>query len=597
MYAEYEKAKCGEPMSPRYYSPEVIEQVQEANDIVDLVSEYVTLKKAGSSYKGCCPFHNEKTASFNVSQEKQLYHCFGCGAGGNLIGFVMAIENLTFPEAVQFLARRAGITLPENGSSPEEEARYRHRERLYELQRELANYYYRCLNHSKEGAAYFLNRGITPETIKAFGLGYAPNQWQAARDYLTEKGYTINEMAEAGIVLKSSRGSFYDRFRGRVMFPILNTTGRVIGFGGRRIREADKGPKYLNSPETPVFSKGTELFNLNRAKSAAKNGQILIVEGYMDVISLYQKGVANAVAALGTAFTPYHVSLLKRYAREVILCFDGDNAGEAATQKALAVLKKAPINVRILRLPAADDPDSFIQKNGREAFEQYVKAAITVTEYELKVLRQRFDLEQTDDRIQYTNGAIGVLRELEDPVQIDLYSKKLSQETGINYRVILREINRKKGPGAVTEKDVPHPGTYGSSIPKAYAQAQVIYLKAKLEGRLPQQAEGLPDIDAFSPGIFQALYDKIERHQQAGQRIVPSALLNEFEEDGQIRQVSAILMDDTPVDEASLVESIRVILTFSGKQQMSSMKIKAEMTNDEEAIELAAKIAAMKRKQ
>lgn len=584
--------ESGEKMAPRY-SEEVINQVLQANDIVDVVSEYVTLKKAGSSYKGKCPFHNEKTASFTVSPDKQLYHCFGCGVGGNVIGFVMAIENLPFVDALKFLARRAHIILPENGSSAEDSERYRKKERLYELHRELANYYYLCLKKNRNAQYYLAGRKITPETIKAYGLGLAPDGWQNALGFLRQKGYTDQEMLDSGLVMRSENGRMYDRFRNRIMFPILNATGRIIGFGGRRINEDDHGPKYLNSPETMVFSKGTELFNMNHAKSNIVGGQMLIVEGYMDVISLYQYGVRNTVAALGTAFTAYHAALLGRYVGEVVLCFDGDAAGESATQKAIAILKNTPLNVKILRLPIEDDPDTYIQEHGKDAFEKKVTEAITIVEYEIGLLRKKFDLSQTDGRIKYINQAIAVLRQLSDEVQIDLYSKRLARETGIDLKVIRREVYRKK-PVDLTEEDVGEKIDYWQKMPKAYEEAQILFLR---KGMLEPEVfkSGRLRAEHFSPGFFRELYELITGLFEKGEQISPAALMNHFEDVEQVKPVSAILMDDTPIESAKLEECIKTIMYFYRSAEIERIKQEISKASEEEAAVLMDKMITLKK--
>ncbi|MEG0377979.1 MAG: DNA primase [Eubacterium sp.] len=581
-------------MAPRY-SEEVIQQVLEASDIVDVVSEYVALKKTGSSYKGKCPFHNERTASFSVSQEKQLYHCFGCGVGGNVMGFIMAIENLPFIDAVQFLARRANIMLPEQGNSEEDNKRYRQKERLYELHRELANYYYVCLRRSREAQYYLNNRGISAETIKAYGLGLSPDGWSSALDFLRQKGYTDQEMLDSGLVMASDKGGrLYDRFRNRIMFPILNATGRIIGFGGRRISDEDKGPKYLNSPETMIFSKGTELFNMNHAKSHIKGGQVLIVEGYMDVISLYQKDVRNTVAALGTAFTVYHAALLGRYVNEVVLCFDGDAAGEGATQKAIDILKNTAINVRILRLPVEDDPDSYIQKNGKEAFEKKIEEAITIVEYEMGLLRKRYDINQTDGRIKYINQAIVVLRQLSDEVEVDLYSKRLSRETGIDLKVIRREVYRKK-PQNLTPEEVGEKVDYWQKLPKAFEEAQIMYLR---KGILEPEylVEGKLVSEHFSPGFFRELFELINDLLKRGEAVTPSALMNYFEDTERVKPVSAFLMDEKEINQAKLDESIKIIKYYYHLSEMEKLKNKIDKTDDvEEAAALMDKMVALKK--
>lgn len=582
----------GEKMAPRY-TDEIIRQVQEANDIVDVVSEYVTLKKMGNSYKGKCPFHNEKTASFTVSQEKQLYHCFGCGVGGNTIGFIKAIENLPFIDALKFLAQRVHMVLPENGSSAEDSERYKKKERLYELHRELANFYYLCLKKNHSAQYYLLNRGITTEAIKAYGIGLAPEGWQNGINFLKQKSYTEDEMLDSGLVIKSESGRIHDRFRNRIMFPILNPMNRIIGFGGRRISDEDNGPKYLNSPETTIFSKGTELFNMNHAKSNVTSGQMLIVEGYMDVISLYQHGVKNTVAALGTAFTAYHAALLGRYVNEVVICFDGDTAGENATQKAIAILKNTPLNVKILRLPIEDDPDTYIQKMGREAFEQKVKDAITIVEYEVGLLKKKYDTNQTDGRIKYVNQAISVIRQLNNEVQIDLYGKRLSRETGIDLKVIRREIYRKK-PQELTEDEIGPKINYWQKIPKAYEEAQILFLRKSIMDPKVLENDGL-NAEYFSPGFFKELYELVKELLANGKDITPAGLMNHFENEDQIKPVAAILMDDAPINEALFKDSIKLIRRYYHTSEMDRLKEKVSEVDDENAAALMDRMIVLKK--
>ncbi|MEG1106126.1 MAG: DNA primase, partial [Eubacterium sp.] len=466
---------------------------------------------------------------------------------------------------------------------------------LYELHRELANYYYLCLKKNKTGLYYLNRRGITSATIKAYGLGLSPDSWNDALNFLTQKGYTNQEMLDSGLVMASEKGRLYDRFRNRIMFPILNATGRIIGFGGRRISDEDNGPKYLDSPETMVFSKGTELFNMNHAKSNIINGQILIVEGYMDVIALYEQGIRNTVAALGTAFTAYHAALLGRYVSEVVLCFDGDAAGESATQKAIIILKNTAINVKILRLPVEDDPDSFIRQNGREAFEKKVNDAITIVEYEMDILKKRFDIKQTDGRIKYINQAISVLRKLPDEVEVDLYSKRLARETGIDIRVIRREVYRKK-PQELTQNEVGEQVDYWQKMPKAYEEAQIIYLK---KGILSPEyfTTGMLTSEYFSPGFFRELFELVTTLLNKNEPITPSALMNYFEDVEKIKPVSAILMDEQEIDQNKMNESIKTIKHFYHLNEMEQLKNKISKTDDvEEAAILMDKMAAMKKK-
>lgn len=406
------------------YSEETIQNVIEANDIVDVISQYVTLKRSGHAFMGCCPFHNEKTPSFSVSREKQLYHCFGCGVGGNVIGFVMAMENLGFVEALEYLAERAGIELPKQ-HDPVQDAQYQKKERIYELHRQLANHYFTLLKTDKAAQKYLAKRGFDAKTIRTFGIGLCGDAWQDAVAFLEKAGFTQQEMMDSGTVARGKNGKLYDRFRSRIMIPIQNARGKIIGFGGRKYLPSDDShAKYLNSPETMVFSKSYELFNLNRARKKVAADQLIIVEGYMDVIALWQYGVENAVAALGTAFTPYHAKTLSRYAKEVVLCFDGDAAGESATVKALEVLKRSPAAVRIIRLGEADDPDSYIRKNGVEAFRARLRDADTVMDFQLAQCARNNDVATSDGKIKYLNEAIARIRTLNNPVEEELYAKK-----------------------------------------------------------------------------------------------------------------------------------------------------------------------------
>lgn len=426
-----------------FFSDDFITLVCEANEISDLISEYVPLKKVGRNLVGLCPFHTEKTPSFSVSAEKQFYHCFGCGEGGRVLDFVMKIEHLDFVEAVRFLAQRAHISLPE----PKQEERNRQRisqnEKLYALNREAALFFHETLYsvHGDQARSYFLNRGLKETTIKNFGLGYAPDSWNGLLHYLKNKGYSESLIEQAGLTgHKETR--YYDSFRNRVMFPIIDLRGNVIGFGGRVLD--DSKPKYLNSPESPVFSKSHNLYGLNVAKNE-KGRSLIVVEGYMDVIALHQANIRNAVAALGTAFTPEHAKLMKRYADRVTLCFDSDEAGQKATVRCLEIMSGQRMNVHVLVQDKAKDPDEYIRKYGREAFLDLVEHAPNQVEYQILRLRERYDISEIEQKIAFVHEAAVVFSSLESDVELELYVKKLSNDTGVSAEAVFSEIQKLSG--------------------------------------------------------------------------------------------------------------------------------------------------------
>ncbi len=423
-----------------FFSDDFINQVCDANEIADLISEYVPLKKSGRNLLGLCPFHNEKTPSFSVSAEKQFYHCFGCGEGGRVLDFVMKVEHLDFVEAVRFLAQRAHIPVPE----PQDERVSRHtateKEQLYGLNREAAIFFHDMLYSVKgdNARSYFLNRGLTESTIKGFGLGYAPDSWDSLLKHLKQKGFSEPLIEKAGLA-GHKENRYYDSFRNRVMFPIIDLRGNVIGFGGRVLD--DSKPKYLNSPESPVFSKSHNLYGLNFAKNE-KERHLIIVEGYMDVIALHQAGIKNAVAALGTAFTPDHAKLIKRYADKVTLCFDSDEAGQKATARCIEIMSGQQIKVNVLMQNEAKDPDEYIKKIGRDSFLERIEQAPVQVEYRILRLRERYDLDDVEQKIAFVHEAAMVFSSIESDVELELYVKKLSADTGVSSEAVFSEIQK-----------------------------------------------------------------------------------------------------------------------------------------------------------
>ncbi len=417
------------------YPEETIEEVRTANDIVDVISGYVRLAKKGSSHFGLCPFHNEKSPSFSVSQSKQMYYCFGCGAGGNVITFVMEYENFTFVEAVKHLADRAGIVLPELEYSREEQKKADKKAAILELNKLAANYFYSQLQ-TKNGARarqYFLDRQLTEKTMKHFGLGYANIYQDDLYQYLKKKGYKDELLHESGLVGYHEKHGMQDKFWNRVMFPIMDVNNHVIGFGGRVMGDGE--PKYLNSRETPVFDKSRNLYGLNFARTA-RESCLLICEGYMDVIAMHQAGFTNAVASLGTAFTQGHAQLIKRYAKEVILVYDSDAAGTKAILRALPILREAGITARVLRMGPHKDPDEFIKNEGAEAFQKRIDEAENSFLFEIQVLEQEYQMNDPESRSRFYKEVAAKLLRFREELERETYLETVAKR----YRIEPKQL-------------------------------------------------------------------------------------------------------------------------------------------------------------
>lgn len=421
------------------YPEEVIEEVRISNDIVDVVSEYVKLERKGKDYFGLCPFHKEKTPSFSVVPAKQIFYCFGCGKGGNVINFVMNVENLSFIDAVRLLADRARIQLPEGGDEEELE-RAKLRKEIIKINTDAARFFFNNLGNNEKAVSYLKNRGINERTIKRFGLGYSGEEWDSLLKYLVSKGYKESDILKSGLILQSKKGGFYDRFRGRIMFPIFDLRGNVIGFGGR-VTDSSL-PKYMNSPETLVYNKGRNLYSLNFAKNSGEK-RIIIVEGYMDVISLHQSGIINTVASLGTALTESQGRLLKKYAEEVVISYDSDTAGQAATMRGLDLLSNIGCNVKVLLLPQGKDPDEYIRKNGVDGFRKLVDNAVSLIEYKIKILKNQIDTSTTEGKISFLNKAASLLSKIDNSVELEMYVKKIAKDYGISEESLFAEISKK----------------------------------------------------------------------------------------------------------------------------------------------------------
>ena len=411
-----------------YYKEELVEEVRERNDIVDVISSYIRIQKRGNNYVGLCPFHNEKTPSFVVSGGKQLYTCFGCGASGNVIGFVMKYENYSFQEALQSLAARVGMELPESDYDKEEKKNRDIKQRLLEIHKEAAKFYYHSLLKDETAKNYLYKRGISDATIRQFGLGYSPKAPDSLYKYL-KKTYDDDILKLSGLVIMEERGA-KDRFWNRIMYPILDIHSKVIGFGGRVM--GDALPKYINSSESMIFDKSRQLYGLNFAKSSRQNF-VLLCEGYMDVISLYQAGFNNAVAALGTAFTPNHANILKRYVKRVVLSMDSDNAGINASKKTIGILREAGIAVLVLNMKPYKDPDEFIKNTSKEEFEKRIKNAKNAFMWEIELLKQQFKMEDPEQKTEFYKETAKKLAEFNVALERDNYIQAVCNEHIINY--------------------------------------------------------------------------------------------------------------------------------------------------------------------
>ena len=413
-----------------YYSEEFIEEVRQRNDIVDVISGYVNLKKSGSNFTGLCPFHNEKTPSFSVSGGKQMYYCFGCGAGGNVFTFLMEYENLTFPEALEQLAGRAGMALPEKNNSEEDRRRRNTRERILEIYKLAANYFYAKLSSGRgeEAKKYLLQRDLSEETIRRFGLGYSDKFSDDLYQYMKKKGFDDTILNQTGLFTFHEKKGVYDKFWNRVMYPIMDRSGKVIAFGGRVM--GDGKPKYLNSPETMVFDKSRNLYGLNFVHGRQDQGMI-ICEGYMDVIALHQAGFTNAVASLGTAFTSQQSSLLKRYTDTVYLCYDSDGAGVKAALRAIPMLKEAGLTVRVIDMQPYKDPDEFIKGLSAEEFQERVQSAQNSFFYEISVMQREYDMGDPEEKTKFMNEAAKKCLTFENEIERNNYIEAFSREYGI----------------------------------------------------------------------------------------------------------------------------------------------------------------------
>ena len=559
------------------YSDEMIEEVRVKNDIVDVISQYVKLQRKGSSYFGLCPFHNEKTPSFSVSPAKQMYYCFGCGAGGNVFTFIMEYENFSFGEALKFLADRAGVELPQIEYSKEAQEQANLRNSLLEIQKAAASYFYYNLRreNGKTAYQYLKSRGLSDETMQKFGLGYSDKYSNDLYQYLKKKGYRDELLLESGLFNLDERRGVYDKFWNRVIFPIMDVNNRVIGFGGRVMGEG--APKYLNSPETKIFDKSRNLYGLNVARTSRKK-QLIICEGYMDVISMHQAGFTNAVASLGTALTSGHASLLKRYTDEVLLLYDSDEAGVKAALRGIPILRNAGVRSKVVNLKPYKDPDEFIKAEGPERFEERLSQAMNSFLFLVQTRESQYDLSDPQGKTDFFRDIAARLLEFEEELERNNYIEAIARKYGIGIQELKKMVNQLAMKGTAAQN---------YSRPKELRQKQ----SARENGVEKSQKLMLtwivsypkifPVVQEFlSPDDFTTpLYHKVAEmvfEQAQGEQINPAKLLNQFMDSGEQSEVAslfhAMLHLESPKEQKkALTDAIAIMKKASLEAQISSL--------------------------
>jgi len=534
-----------------------IDDVRMASDIVDVISSYVRLKKRGKNYLGLCPFHQEKTPSFNVSPEKQMYHCFGCGVGGNVFTFVMEYEKVSFVDAVRTLADRAGMSLPEEGA--EDKAQATENEVLYEVCRKVGLHFHANLTNTTEGKLaleYFHHRGFTDETIRKFGLGYSMHSWDDVIKFGERETIDIGILEKAGLVIRREDGTgFYDRFRGRAIFPIFSTSGRTLGFGARKMRDDDPLGKYINSPETPIHNKSRNLYGLFQSKDAVRGKEhAILVEGYADLISVFQAGIQNVVASSGTALTVEQVQLIGRYAKNIIVVYDADSAGSKATIRGVDLIIENGLEVKIAELPEGEDPDSFVTKHGGEAFEQLVRGAVSFLDFKVKLFEAQGLLNTPEGQARTVRSIVETIAKMKDELQRSFYITSLSQKYRLYESVLYRELEKvmggEKGQRHNDRRSAP---TFQEESPEAPTPSVTIMaepstpehdlLKLMLENGNEMVGFVFSHIapEMFTHTLAQNVVHMILRHVNAGTAWDAGTLINEASDPGLDRFIAAIL--------------------------------------------------------
>ena len=575
-----------------YYPDEVIEEVRSSNNIVDIIGGYVRLQKKGSSYFGLCPFHNEKSPSFSVSPNKQMYYCFGCGAGGNVFTFIMEYENQSFPEAVKILADRAGIALPEAELTEEQKRERNKRQLLLEINKTAANYFYYQLNgdQGQQAREYLENRRLSKETQIHFGLGYASKYSNDLYLYLKKKGYQDQILKETGLLTYDEKRGAHDKFWNRVMFPIMDVNNRVIGFGGRVM--GDGTPKYLNSPETMLFDKSRNLYGLNYARTSRKP-YMIICEGYMDVIAMHQAGFTNAVASLGTAFTTQHSVLLKRYTQEVRLAYDSDGAGQKAALRAIPILKSAGINVRVIHMDPYKDPDEFIKNLGTEAFQERIDAAESSFMFEISVLEKNYKQSDPEGRASFMKAMARRLLEFPQELERNIYIDAIAGRYGIASEELKRMVNsfgasmsREQVEAAIYQQQEREEMPAKKRVEKedSVLTAQKFFLTWLIEEpSIYDKTKDYINEDDFVEPLYHHVAALVFEELRAPGQVMPARILNQFEDVEEQKTAASLFNtrlktdDDPAVREKALNETVKRIKKNSLELKSRSVREIADL--------------------
>lgn len=585
-----------------YYPDEVIEEVRSSNNIVDVIGSYVRLQKKGSSYFGLCPFHNEKSPSFSVSPNKQMYYCFGCGAGGNVFTFIMEYENQTFPEAMKVLADRAGIALPEAELTEEQKRERNKRQLLLEINKTAANYFYYQLNNEQgqQAREYLENRKLSKETQIHFGLGYASKYSNDLYLYLKKKGYSDQILKETGLLTYDEKHGAHDKFWNRVMFPIMDVNNKVIGFGGRVM--GDGTPKYLNSPETMLFDKSRNLYGLNYARTSRKS-YMIICEGYMDVIAMHQAGFTNAVASLGTAFTMQHSVLLKRYTQEVRLAYDSDGAGQKAALRAIPILKSAGINVRVIHMNPYKDPDEFIKNLGTEAFQERIDAAESSFMFEISVLEKNYKQSDPEGRASFMKAMARRLLQFPQELERNIYIDAIAGRYGIASEELKRMVNsfgasmsREQVEEAIYQQQEQEEMPVKKRVEKenSVLTAQKLFLTWLIEDpSLYDKIKDYIDEDDFEDPLYHKAATLVFEELKVTGQVTPARILNQFEDVEEQKTAASLFNtklktdDDPAIREKALNETVKRIKKNSLELKSRSVR---EISDLQKIIQEKAKL-------
>lgn len=557
------------------FSSDLLEEIRNRCDVVDIISEYVHLKPAGKGFKGLCPFHEEKTPSFMVSPEKQLFHCFGCGEGGNVFNFLMKYEKLSFFEAVKMLAQKSGVPLPVD--EEKENILHKKKERLYKLNNLVANYYRECLfrtNQGKKVINYFKKRGISDTSVEKYKLGYAPSSWDALSNFLKKKGYYYEELIKAGLIKKSKiEGKYIDYFRDRIIFPIFNLSGKVIGFGGRVLD--DSLPKYINSPETLVYNKGSNLYNLNFAKEGIrKKNCIIVVEGYTDVLITQQYGFNNIAASLGTALTAKQIDLIKRFTNAVLIAYDADSAGNMATLRSLDLLVKAGLEIKVIDLPQGYDPADFLIKKGSETFQNLVNRSLSLIDYKLKILYSKYSIKTIEGKVKVVKEILPTLSVMGDEDEVRAQTKKISEELKLSDEAIRIDLTKyKKGLREFIPSFI-NPDSEDGNI-----KAEKILIGCMLENEeIVRDIFTKLKVEDFTVLLHRQIVTAIEKNLKYDKIVDSQKVIDYLNDDKAAKLISNILIEETVTFDKKIISGyIDTINNFKLIQERKDLEERAKM--------------------